>query len=65
MAWRSHVLHDREVIMRRLKLIFVRIPKSGATSICGAVTEVFSLDLVLANYGDRPDDPKSPMNNDP
>ena len=51
--------------MRRLKLIFVHTPKSGGTSISAAVTEFFSHDLVLADYGDRPNDPISPMNIDP
>jgi hypothetical protein len=51
--------------MRRLKLIFVHTPKSGGTSIRAAVTEFFSHDLVLADYGDRPNDPISPMNIDP
>jgi hypothetical protein len=51
--------------MRRLKLIFVHTPKSGGTSIRAAVTEFFSVDLVLADYGDRPNDPTSPMNLDP
>jgi hypothetical protein len=51
--------------MRRLKLIFVHIPKSGGTSIRAAVTEFFSHDLVLDDYGDRPNDPISPMNIDP
>jgi hypothetical protein len=52
-------------IMRELKLIFVHIPKSGGTSIRAAVTEFFSHDLVLDDYGDRPNDPISPMNIDP
>jgi len=51
--------------MRALKLIFVHIPKSGGTSIRAAVTEFFSHDLVLDDYGDRPNDPISPMNIDP
>jgi hypothetical protein len=51
--------------MQRLKLIFVHTPKSGGTSIRAAVTEFFSPDLVLADYGDRPNDPISPMNIDP
>jgi hypothetical protein len=51
--------------MRRLKLIFVHIPKSGGTSMRAAVTEFFSRDLVLADYDDRPNDPISPMNIDP
>jgi hypothetical protein len=52
-------------LMPHLKLIFVHIPKSGGTSIRAAVTEFFSPDLVLADYGDRPNDPISPMNLDP
>jgi len=51
--------------MRRLKLIFVHIPKSGGTSVRATVTEFFSRDLVLADYDDRPNDPISPMNIDP
>ena len=51
--------------MQRLKLIFVHIPKSGGTSIRAAVTEFFSHDLMLDDYGDRPNDPISPMNIDP
>jgi hypothetical protein len=51
--------------MPQLKLIFVHTPKSGGTSIRAAVTEFFSHDLVLADYGDRPNDPVSPMNIDP
>src|SRR5215467_1464080 len=51
--------------MRQLKLIFVHTPKSGGTSIRAAVTEFFSHDLVLDDYGDRPNDPISPMNIDP
>jgi len=51
--------------MRELKLIFVHTPKSGGTSIRAAVTEFFSRDLVLDDYGDRPNDPVSPMNIDP
>jgi hypothetical protein len=51
--------------MRRLRLIFVRTPKSGGTSIRAAVTEYFSEDLVLSDYGDRLNDPISPMNIDP
>src|SRR5271167_4167323 len=51
--------------MRPLKLIFVHTPKSGGTSIRAAVTEFFSHDLVLADYGDRPNDHISPMNIDP
>jgi hypothetical protein len=51
--------------MRELKLIFVHTPKSGGTSIRAAVTEFFSHNLVLDDYGDRPNDPISPMNIDP
>ena len=51
--------------MPPLKLIFAHTPKSGGTSIRAAVTEFFSGDLVLADYGDRPNDPISPMNIDP
>jgi len=51
--------------MQPLKLIFVHTPKSGGTSMRGAVTEFFSPDLVLADDGDRPNDPISPMNIDP
>jgi hypothetical protein len=51
--------------MRRLKLIFVHTPKSGGSSIRAAVTEFFSEDFVLRDYGDRPNDPISPMNIDP
>jgi hypothetical protein len=51
--------------MRPLKLIFVHTPKSGGTSIRAAVTEFFSPNLVLADDGDRPNDPISPMNIDP
>jgi hypothetical protein len=51
--------------VQRLKLIFVHTPKSGGTSIRTAITEFFSSDLVLADYGDRPNDPISPMNIDP
>ena len=51
--------------MERLKLIFVHVPKSGGTSVCAAIAEFFSHDLVLADYGDRPNDPISPMNIDP
>jgi hypothetical protein len=51
--------------MRRLKLIFVHAPKSSGTSIRAAITEFFSQDLVLADYGDRVNDPTSPMNIDP
>jgi hypothetical protein len=51
--------------MRQLKLIFVHAPKSGGTSIRAAVTEFFSPELVLDDYGDRPNDPISPMNIDP
>ena len=51
--------------MRRLRLIFVHTPKSGGTSVRAAVTEFFSEDLVLADYGDRLNDPISPMNIDP
>jgi hypothetical protein len=51
--------------MRRLKLIFVHIPKSGGTTTRAAVREFFSHDLVLDDYGDRPNDPISPMNIDP
>src|SRR6516164_2469202 len=50
--------------MRRLKLIFVHIPKSGGTTTRAAVREFFSHDLVLDDYGDRPNDPISPMNID-
>src|SRR5262249_39240567 len=50
--------------MPPLKLIFAHTPKSGRTSIRAAVTEFFSGDLVLADYGDRPNDPISPMNID-
>jgi hypothetical protein len=48
-----------------LKLIFAHPPKSGGTSIRAAVTEFFSHDLMLADYGDRLNDPISPMNIDP
>jgi len=51
--------------MPTLKLIFAHTPKSGGTSIRAAVTEFFSGDFVLADYGDRPNDPISPMNIDP
>jgi hypothetical protein len=51
--------------MPQLKPIFVHTPKSGGTSIRAAVTEFFSHDLVLADYGDRPNDPVSSMNIDP
>jgi hypothetical protein len=51
--------------MRQLKLIFVHTPKSGGTSIRAAITEFFSRDLMLDDYGDRPNDPTSPMNIDP
>jgi hypothetical protein len=51
--------------MPPLKLIFAHTPKSGGTSIRATVTEFFSDDLVLADYGDRPNDPISPMNIDP
>jgi Sulfotransferase family len=52
-------------MMPQLRLIFVHTPKSGGTSMRAAVTEFFSHDLVLADYGDRPNDPISPMNIDP
>jgi hypothetical protein len=51
--------------MPPLKLIFAHPPKSGGTSIRAAVTEFFSHDLMLADYGDRLNDPISPMNIDP
>jgi hypothetical protein len=50
--------------MRQLRLIFVHLPKSGGTSVRAAVTDFFSRDLVVADYGDRPNDPISPMNID-
>ena len=51
--------------MPTLKLIFAHTRKSDVTSIRAAVTEFFSGDFVLADYGDRPNDPISPMNIDP
>jgi hypothetical protein len=51
--------------MPPLKLIFAHPPKSSGTSIRAAVTEFFSHDLMLADYGDRLNDPISPMNIDP
>jgi hypothetical protein len=50
---------------RPLELIFVHIPKAGGSSLCAAIEEHFSPDRVLRDYGDRPNDPTSPMNLDP
>jgi hypothetical protein len=65
MPGRNLLLHTSGAIMRRLKLVFAHTPKSGGTSIRAAVTEFFSPDLVLDDYGDQPNDPISPMNIDP
>jgi hypothetical protein len=52
-------------MMQRLELIFVHMPKAGGSSLCAAIEEYFSPDLVLRDYEDRPNDPTSPMNLDP
>ena len=45
----------------QIDLIFVHVPKAGGTSIVLAVEQKYG-DGVFKDYGDRPSDPESPMN---